>query len=91
MTTLRQVVVVSFLICLTAGTVRAADVPKIFHVPEDKIEFQFYPEPTLVFVGVNSSNQPIEGHFSFEIVDVVAKNQHYEESVFAFSKAVRAP
>jgi hypothetical protein len=86
MTTLRQVAVVSFLICLGAGIVRAADFPKIFHVPEDKIEFQLYPEPTLVFVGVNSSNQPIEGDFSFEIVDVVAKNQHYEESVFAFSK-----
>jgi len=86
MTTLRQVAVVSFLICLAAGIVRAADFPKIFHVPEDKIEFQLYPEPTLVFVGINSSNQPIEGDFSFEIVDVVAKNQHYEESVFAFSK-----
>ena len=86
MTTLRQVAVVSFLICLGAGIVRAADFPKIFHVPEDKIEFQLYPEPTLVFVGVNSSNQPIEGDLSFEIVNVVAKNQHYEESVFAFSK-----
>src|SRR6202140_3156648 len=86
MTTLRQVAVVSFLICLTAGIVRADDFPKIFHVPEDKIEFQLYPEPRLVFVGVNSSNQPIEGEFSFEIVDIVAKNQHYEESVFAFSK-----
>jgi hypothetical protein len=86
MTTLRQVAVVSFLICLTAGIVRADDFPKIFHVPEDKIEFQLYPEPRLVFVGVNSSKQPIEGEFSFEIVDIVAKNQHYEESVFAFSK-----
>ena len=86
MTTSRQVAVVSFLICLTAGIVRADDFPKIFHVPEDKIEFQLYPEPTLVFVGVNSSSQPIEGEFSFEIVDIVAKNQHYEESVFAFSK-----
>jgi hypothetical protein len=86
MTTSRQVAVVSFLICLTAGIVRADDFPKIFHVPEDKIEFQLYPEPRLVFVGVNSSNQPIEGEFSFEIVDIVAKNQHYEESLFAFSK-----
>jgi hypothetical protein len=42
MTTLRQVAVVSFLICLTAGIVRADDFPKIFHVPEDKIEFQLY-------------------------------------------------
>src|SRR5271168_3668203 len=86
MTTLRQVAVVSFLICLAAGIVRAADSPKVFHIPEEKIEFQLYPEPTLVFVGVNSSNQPIEGDFSFEIMDVVAKDQHYEESVFAFSK-----
>ena len=86
MTTLRQVAVVSFLICLAAGIVKADDFPKLFSVPEDKIEFQLYPEPTLVFVGVNSSKQPIEGDFSFEIVDVVAKNQHYEESVFAFSK-----
>ena len=86
MTTSRKIAVVSFLLCLAAGTVRAADFPKIFHVPEDKIEFQLYPEPTLVFVGVNSSNQPIEGDFSFEIVDVVAKNQHYEESVFAYSR-----
>jgi hypothetical protein len=85
MTLLRQVAIVSFLICI-AAIVRADDFPKIFHVPEDKIEFQLYPEPTLVFVAVNSSNQPIEGDFSFEIVDVVAKNQHYEESVFAFSK-----
>ena len=86
MTTLRQVAIVSFLVCLSAGIVMADDSPKTFSVPEDKIEFQLYPVPTLVFVGVNSSNQPIEGDFSFEIANVVAKKQHYEESVFAFSK-----
>jgi hypothetical protein len=87
MTTSRRVAVVSFLICLVAGFVRTADFPKIFHVAEDKIELQRYPQPTLVFVGVNSSNQPIEGGFSFEIVNVVAKNQHSEESIFVFSKS----
>src|ERR1035437_8508415 len=86
MTTLRQVAVISFLICLAAGIVRAADPPKIFHVPEAKIELQLYPQPTLVFAGVNSSNQPIEGDCSCDIADVVVKNQHDGESVFSFSK-----
>ena len=85
MSTLRQVIVVGFLLCL-AGSARAADPPRIFDVPENKIQLQLYPEPTLVFVGVNSSKQPVEGDFSFEIVDVVTKDHHFEDSVFAFSK-----
>ncbi len=43
MTTLRQVAIVSFLVCLSAGIVMADDSPKTFSVPEDKIEFQLYP------------------------------------------------
>lgn len=64
----------------------AVDTPQILHVPEGKIEFQLYPEPALVFIGVNSSSQPIAGDFSFEIVSFVEKNKRYEDSVFASTK-----
>jgi len=75
MTTVRHVALALFLALLATRVAMAEDTLQIFHVPEDKIEFQLYPEPALVFVGINSSRQPIEGNFSFEIVNVVEKNK----------------
>ena len=86
MSTLRQAAFTLFLALLATSVAMAVDTPQIFHVPEDKIEFQLYPEPALAFVGINSSSQPIEGNFSFEIVDIIEKNKRYEDSVFASSR-----
>jgi len=86
MTTLRQVALALFLALLATSVAMAVDTPQIFHVLEDKIEFQLYPEPVLTFVVVNSSNQTVEGEFSFEIVDVREKDHLYSDFVFASSK-----
>ena len=86
MTTLRQAAGVLLLITLAAVIARAADTSKSVQLPEDKIEFQLYPEPVLIFVAVNPSNRPMEGEFSFEIVDVREKDHEYSDVVFASSK-----
>ena len=86
MRALRQVAVVAVLLLSAALPGWAEDAPKLLQFPENRVQFQLYPEPVLTFVVVNSANQPLEGDVSIELIDTVAKDNRYEDAVFASSK-----
>jgi hypothetical protein len=80
---LRHSTVVVLLACLLTGIAGAQAAPDALQILEDDIHFQLFPQPTLVFLAVNSSKQPVEGDFSFELVDVAEILPTTESSPFA--------